>query len=731
MQGAISAVVYQNYDNGYAVLRLDCGSGQTVTVVGTVPMPAVGERLVVTGRWASHANYGRQFEAEFLERLMPQSGAEILAYLSSGAIKGIGVKMAARIVSQFGDDTLRILEREPEKLAQVPGISQAKAIAVGQLFRAQSGLRQIMEFFALHHLPAELAVRTYKIYGEQTMELLYQDPYLLMDDGLDAPFAPVDAFAVELGVAADDPRRVEAGLLFEMRYNLAAGHSFLPRDKLALATGQLLSISQEAAAEGINRLLEAKRLIGDRLAGIDIAYLPELYQAETEAARRLRELAGEEYAAPADLEEKLCQAERSSGLEYAPQQARAIREAAQSGVLLITGGPGTGKTTILNGVLSLYSQMGLKCLLAAPTGRAAKRLTEVTGREASTIHRLLEAGIDPNTGKMFFARDEGNPLRADAVIVDEMSMVDVLLLGSLLRAIPPRRRLILVGDPDQLPPVGPGFPFGDMLRSGVLPTVRLTEIFRQAQQSLIVMNAHRVNRGELPDLRSRDSDFFFLPCRTEEAVAQIITDLCEKRLPQNMGIPAGQIQVLSPTRKGPVGTWELNKRLQARLNPPSPAKKERSWGGFSYREGDRVMQIRNNYDILWKKTDGSAVGAGIFNGDVGTIREIDPAMETVTVVFEDREAEYDFTQLGELEPAYAMTVHKSQGSEYRAVVMAVWGGSGYLYNRSVLYTAITRARELLILVGRPETVETMTNAVRVGRRYTGLKLRLQEKDYVV
>ncbi len=727
LQGTVSAVVFQNYDNGYAVLRLACEDGQTVTVVGTVPMPAVGERLMVTGRWASHASYGRQFEAEFLERLMPQTQAEILAYLSGRAIKGIGARMAARIVSCFGDDTLRIMEREPEKLAQVPGISEAKAKLIGETFRSQTGLRQLMEFFGLHHLPAELAVRTYKLYGEQTMDLLYDDPYLLMDEGLDAPFGPVDQFAIDLGVAGDDPRRVEAGLLFEMRYNLTGGHSFLPRDKLVLATAQMLSVEPETAKAGLDRLLEGGRLVGDTLAGIDIAYLPELYDAETECAARLLEFAGERYEAPEDLEAMLAQAAGGSGLRYAPQQEEALRAAARTGVLLITGGPGTGKTTILNGILSLYSQMGLKCLLAAPTGRAAKRLTEVTGREASTIHRLLEAGVDPNTGRMFFARDESSPLRADAVIVDEMSMVDVLLLGSLLRAIPPRRRLILVGDPDQLPPVGPGSPFGDMLRSGVLPSVRLTEIFRQAQRSLIVMNAHRVNHGQMPDLKCRTSDFFFLPCRTEEAVAQTITDLCAQRLPKNMGIPSGQIQVLTPTRKGAVGTWSLNKRLQDRLNPPSPEKKERAWGEFSFREGDRVMQIRNNYDIMWKKTDGSAIGAGIFNGDIGTVSSIDPAMETMTVVFEDREAEYDFTQLGELEPAYAMTVHKSQGSEYRAVILSVWGGSGYLCNRSVLYTAITRARELLILVGRPEAVAAMTESVRVGRRYTGLKLRLQEK----
>ena len=727
LQGAISAVVYQNYDNGYSVLRLTCSDGQTVTVVGTIPLPAVGERLMVTGRWSSHASYGRQFEAEFLERTLPQSAGDILNYLSSRAVKGIGPKMAARIVDRFGADTLRIMEQEPARLAEVPGISELKAMAIGEVFRLQVGLRSLMEFFALHHLPAELAVRTYKLYGDQTIELLYDDPYLLMDDGLEAPFGAVDRFAIELGVAGDDPRRIEAGIRFELTYNLTAGHSFLPQDKLAAATAQLLSVEPEAILQGIERLLEGERLVRSRLAGITIIYLPELYEAEDLCTRRLLELGSHRFPAPTRLESMVRSAAAESGLSYSAQQEQAIREAAVSGLLLITGGPGTGKTTLLNGILALYGQMGLRCLLAAPTGRAAKRLTEVTGQDASTIHRLLEAGIDPNTGMMVFAKDESNPLKADAIIIDEMSMVDIQLLHSLLRAIPGNKRLILVGDPDQLPPVGPGFPFGDMLRSNMLSSVRLTEIFRQAQESLIVMNAHRVNRGELPDLRSRKSDFFFLPARSEQEVAQTIVDLCSRRLPKNMGIPAEQIQVLTPTRKGGVGTWSLNQLLQASLNPAAPTKKERAFGDFSFREGDRVMQIRNNYDIMWKKLDGSAVGTGIFNGDIGTIQAISMEQETITVRFDDRKADYDFTMLGELEPAYAMTVHKSQGSEYRAVILSAWNGSPYLLSRSVLYTAITRARELLIIVGREECIAAMTQNAKVGRRYSGLKLRLQGK----
>ena len=725
LQGAVAAVVYQNYDNGYAVLRLNCGGGNTVTVVGTIPMPVLGERLMVTGKWTSHSNFGRQFEAEFLERMLPQTALEIQSYLSSRAIKGIGPVMAARIVEYFGDQTLLVLERDPEKLALVPGISLEKARNFGAEFRRQAGMRQLMEFFALHQLPTELAVRAYKLYGEQTVELLYDDPYLLMDSGLDAPFNAVDRFAISLGVAGDDPRRIEAGVLFELSYNLTGGHTFLPRAKLVAATAQLLTVEAEDVDAGITRLHEGERLVCQSLADIDVVYLPHIHEAEVYCAYRLLKFAQWPHPEPEHTERLLKQVEEESAVRYSDQQRHAIRSAAGSGVLIITGGPGTGKTTIINGILELLGRMQLKCLLAAPTGRASKRLTEVTGEEASTIHRLLEAGIDPNTGLMVFNRDEDQPLKADAIIVDEMSMVDVQLLHSLLRAIPQNKRLILVGDPDQLPPVGPGFPFGDMLRSNMLPTVRLTDIFRQAQESLIVTNAHRINSGELPELRRVDRDFFFMRRNSEEALTQLICDLCATRLPKNMGIPADQIQVLSPTRKGGAGTVYLNKLLQKVLNPPAPNKKERQYGDFSFREGDRVMQIRNNYDILWKKTDGSAVGAGVFNGDIGTITAIDPQAETLTVVYDDREAEYDFSMLSELEPAYAMTVHKSQGSEYRAVILTAWNGSPYLLSRSVLYTAVTRARELLIIVGKEDVVATMVHNSKRSRRYTGLKLRLQ------
>ena len=708
LQGTVAAVVYQNAENGYAVLRLSCG-GQAVSVVGTIPLPVPGERLVITGRWAINANYGKQFEAEFLERLMPETTPEILSYLSSRTVKGIGPKLAARIVERFGAETLAVMEREPQRLAEVSGITPLKAREIGRVFRQQTGMRRLIEFLSLHHLPAELAVRLYRLWGEEAMDILSSDPYSLTEPGLDADFGLVDRFAISLGIAADDPRRVEAGLVFELSYNQTAGHVFLPCEKLIQATATLLSVDAGTVQEGLRRLVEGEHVAQDHLAGIDIAYLPDLYEAETYVARRIGSMAADRLPEPPNLELLVSQVQKAGAVAYSPQQAEAVRAAAVSRLLIVTGGPGTGKTTILSTTSPVFSSVTLMVVLF-------------------TIHRLLESQLDPATGQLIFTRDEDNPLKAHAVIVDETSMVDLPLLASLLRALPTGCRLILVGDPDQLPPVGPGCPLSDILRSGVVPAVRLTEIFRQAQESLIVMNAHRVNSGVMPDLKTVTSDFFFLRRRTEEAVASTIGDLCRTRLPDRMGIPPEEIQVLSPTRKGPTGTASLNLLLQAQLNPPAPDKKEKKWGDFSFREGDRVMQIRNNYDILWKKTDGTQVGTGIFNGDIGVITEIDLNAELLTVVFDDRQAEYDFDMLRELELAYAMTVHKSQGSEYQAVVLAAWSCAPNLRTRRVLYTAITRARKLLVVVGREDILQTMTENQRQSRRYSGLKLRLQEKE---
>ena len=721
ISGTVAAVVFQNQENGYAVIKLDSEEGGLITVVGTIPVPVAGERLIVTGKWGTHANYGRQFEAEFLERMLPDSSKEILAYLSSRAVRGIGPKTAEKIVAAFGEDSLKILERAPERLTEISGISMKKALEMGASFRQQVGVRHLIEFLAAYHIPAETAVQLYRAYGGRAMELVQENPYLLTQPQFGAGFSSADTLALELGFDGNDPRRVEAGVLFELRHNLGNGHSFLPKDKLTAATASLLELEAAEVEEAMDRLCELGRIELDEIAGLQAVYLPEYYEAETYITQRILRMASQ---TPQERKEvSVASIEAVNGIRYAEKQREAICAAAQERVMILTGGPGTGKTTTLAGILTLFDQRHLQTLLAAPTGRAAKRLSELTGREASTIHRLLETQISPETGEMVFMRDEDEPLKCDALIVDEVSMVDVLLMHSLLLALPQEATLILVGDPDQLPSVGAGRLFSDLITGGAVKTICLTEIFRQAQQSLIVMNAHAVNRGELPVLTVKDRDFFFMKRRTAESVVQTIADLCARRLPENMGIRPEDIQVISPTRKGETGTVNLNRVLQAALNPPQPSKKEKYCGEICFREGDRVMQIRNNYDILWKRPDGGS-GTGIFNGDIGIICRIDPYEDQVHIRFDDRDAVYDSDMLPELELAYAITAHKSQGSEYKAVIFAVFGGAPLLLTRGVLYTAITRARELLILVGNEEVVAQMTYNNRRDKRYSGLRWRL-------
>ncbi len=724
LQGTVQAVTFQNPENGYTVLRLLEDCGEMVTVVGTIPMAVAGERLVVTGTWTAHPTYGRQFTAEFLERLMPQTSREILAYLSARTVKGIGPVTAERLVAAFGSETLDVLENSPERLATVEGISRKKAKAMCEEFCRLVSVRRLIEFLAAHSLPPELGVRLYRDYGDTAMDAIREDPYLMADARFGADFSRVDAFAMAMGVDSDDEQRVEAGVLFELSHNLGNGHVFIPWDKLSAATAALLDLPLDVIEAGMDRLCEQQRMVTDALRNIQICYLPEWHEAEVYVTEKLAQLAKADDTPPWNLDKLLERIDHKQG-GYAQKQLEAIRAAATRRLLVVTGGPGTGKTTTMAGILDLFDLMGLKTQLAAPTGRAAKRLTECTGREAATIHRLLESQYDPESGSMLFVRDEAEPIRADAVIVDEASMVDLMLMSALLRAVRPGCRLILVGDPDQLPSVGAGNVFSDIIRSGAAQTVFLTEVFRQARQSLIVMNAHAVNSGQMPELGVRDKDFFFMRRRDGETLVQTVADLCASRLPKNMGIPASEIQVLSPTRKGLTGTGNLNRCLQAALNPASASKKERQYGDTVYREGDRVMQIRNNYDIPWKRNDGTGAGTGIFNGDIGMIRAIDSAMETMTIEFDDHYAEYSFDQLSELEPAYAMTVHKSQASEYRAVVLTALGGSPYLLSRSILYTAITRARELLVIVGSEDVVAAMVHNDKQQRRYSGLKLRLE------
>ena len=709
IRGTVLAILFQNQENGYTVIRFTTEEQITITVVGTIPLCTPGEKLVITGHWETHQTHGMQFHAEFLERVMPAGAQAIEQYLASRVIKGIGPRTASRIVKLFGDETFEIMEQHPERLAEVPGISPQKARAIGVSFQKQFGMRKLLEFLLKGGLPGELAMPLYKAYGDLAMEALNDDPYLLTEDFFGASFAVVDQFAVRNGVEAEDPRRVQSAAVYTLRHNLGNGHTFLPADKLCMATATMISIDAENVRDTLDDLNMAGKLVVDTLKGITVCYLPEYYEAETYVATRMLEMAAQVPEVPDRLDGTLAAVQREIGTEYAPDQREAILKAARSTVMLLTGGPGTGKTTTVNGILGLFDRLGIKTVLAAPTGRAANRLKELCGREAATIHRLLETQYDPESGNLCFMHDESEPLKADAVVVDETSMVDILLMAALLKALKPHCRLILVGDPDQL------------------PSVRLTEIFRQARETLMIMNAHAINAGQMPELMVKNKDFFFLLRRDMQRAVDTIVDLCIRRLPQNMGIPADQIQVLSPTRKTDAGTAALNMRLQAALNPPSVDKQEHKRGKILFRVGDRVMQIKNNYDIMWKKTEGFGAGTGVFNGDVGKVTDIDPGEETMTVVFDDRQVEYTFDLLGQLELAYAMTVHKSQGSEYRAVILSVSQANPYLLTRSILYTAVTRAKELLILVGDPAVVQQMVENNRQSRRYSGLKLRL-EKD---
>ena len=724
IEGTVESVIYQNQENGYTVLRLDGGEGQTLTVVGCMPGVAPGEGIAVEGTWTRHASYGEQFKAEAVERRTPAGTKAIFDYLSSGAVKGIGAATARRMVEEFGEETLTVLEEHPERLTQIRGITRKKALAMGENFRLQMGMRRLLEFLGEHEVPLQLAMPLYRKYGDRALEIIRGNPYLLVDGELGVEFSTADKLALSMGMEGDDPQRIEAGLLFELAHNLDNGHAFLPRRKLLPATAQLIELEGETEAleDALEALLERGEVIQETVANEEAVYLHDLYEAEQYVAFRLSEMARGEQVPPAGLDGLIDRIQAEQGIVYAPQQRQAVELAAASQVMLLTGGPGTGKTTSLRGVLALFDQLGLETALAAPTGRAAKRLGELCGMEAATIHRLLETQYDPRSGRLVFAHDEDDPLRADAVIVDETSMVDILLMRGLLSALRPECRLILVGDPDQLPSVGPGNLFSDLIRSGVVPMVRLTEIFRQAAESAIVRNAHGVNRGELPDLRDNKHDFFFLRRKDPARAAETIVELVQTRLPNNMGIPPEQIQVLSPTRKRVTGTAALNRAIQEAVNPPAPDRPERRFGEYVFRQGDRVMQVRNNYDVIWK--DGLTTGMGVFNGDIGRIVEVDNRSELITVDFEGRLVEYTPDMLGELEPAYAITVHKAQGSEYRAVILSVSDGAPVLLTRGVLYTAITRARELLILVGDEDVVARMTANDRQQRRYSGLRWRL-------
>ncbi len=731
--GTVSQIVFQNEENGYAVLRLIAPDGEEITATGYIPGLGLGEELTLGGRWTTHPSYGEQFTAESFERRLPVSVRGIADYLGSGLIKGIGPRLAVKIAEKFGEDTFDILQNDPAQLTEIRGITTKKAQDIGRQFTEMSEMRLLMDFLTENGLPVWLTPRLYKRLGVAAMDALTENPYLLCDESYEIDFGLADALALNLGLPRLSEERADAGILYTMTFNLNNGHTFIPVEKLVGAACTLLSdddvvFEEPRAMESIERLAARGQVVREIIAGRDAVYLRQMYEAEDFLAGCLKQMAAQTYTYDFDLDELLNALEQDADVAYAPLQKKAIATAAKCGVSILTGGPGTGKTTAVRGMLRVFEALGLETVLAAPTGRAAKRLSELCGMEAKTIHRLLEAGYGPG-GKLAFQRCLTNPLECGVVVLDEVSMVDISLMQALLAAMPTGARLVLVGDADQLPPVGPGNFLRDLITSGCVPVTQLTEIFRQAQKSDVVMNAHAINEGRMPVPSGKDGDFFLMKKADPAAVLQTVTELCRDRLPRYYGLSPSQIQVLTPSRRQGAGTAQLNRRLQEALNPATPEKNEKRFGDTVFREGDRVMQIRNNYDIVWERMDNHEQGTGMFNGDVGEILQIFPGQECLIVKFDDKLATYTFDMLDELELAYAMTVHKAQGSEFEAVIVALSAGvPRRLLTRNILYTAITRAKKLLVIVGAQETLETMVNTNTRGRRYSALKARMLLED---
>lgn len=724
VEGSVQSIIFQNAENGYTVLRLVTEEGELLTVVGCIPCAAPGERLAVDGVWETHPQHGEQLRAVELERRLPETEDDMISYLSSGVCKGVGPATAQRIVERFGKRTMEVLEQTPEKLTCLKGMTEKKAQEIAAGFRHALGLRHLMAFLAQYQLPPVLAMNLRRQYGEGALEAVRKNPYLLSGDVCGVDFSVTDSIAMSLGFSADSDCRVQAAVTFELSHNENNGHVFLPRQKLTAATAQLLGCGEDLAERALDALAERRAVICQKVANVDACYLRRLWEDETYACAKLETLLNACADRSALADRAVEEIQREQGITYAPQQREAVEKAAGNGVLILTGGPGTGKTTTVRGIVALFRKMGLDIVLAAPTGRASKRLGELTGMEAQTVHRLLGMNWNEVTHEAVFTKSEKEPLEADAVIVDEMSMVDLPLFAALLRALRPGTRLVMVGDADQLPSVGAGNVFSDMIRSGRIETVFLREVFRQAEQSAIIRNAHAVNNGQPPQLTNdARGDFFFMCRRDAERAVSTVVELCQKRLPENMSIPADQIQVLTPTRKGPTGTANLNRLLQKAINPGAKGKQEVLWGDRLFREGDRVMQTKNDYDVVWEKSDGTA-GTGMFNGDIGRIVQIDPSGQWISIDFEDRMATYTAEMLTEVDLAYAMTIHKSQGSEYRCVVLCVMPSAPSLMVRGVLYTAVTRARELLVLVGDDAAVRAMAANDKRQRRYSGLRWRL-------
>ena len=724
LEGSVEQIVFCNEDNGYTVCDMAL-EDDIVTVCGIMPMLCEGDRLCVYGKWVHSAKYGRQFSVEQYERVMPADIASMLRYLSSRAIKGIGPKTAAKIIEEFGEDSFDVIENHPEWLANIKGISTKVALAASESFKEQAGIRSAMMFFR-EYFGASTTVRIYKKWGSSSVDIAKKNPYRLCNEIEGIGFERADALANSLGLQNDNFDRIMSGLSYVLiksaSYN---GHVCLPREKLCEAGAELLEVSTEETDRAISELIRMGRFKYVLQGEAQMIYLAEAYDEEKYVAEKLTLL--DKMCATvdvSDIDRFIEREEAKAGIEYASLQKKAISDALRYGVMVLTGGPGTGKTTVVRALIHIFDSMGYEIALAAPTGRAAKRMSEATAMEAKTIHRLLEMSYDLE-GRSVFNRNEFDLLDEQIIIVDEASMIDSALMCALLKAIKPGARLIIIGDSDQLPSVGAGNVLRDIIESGRFATVRLCEIFRQAQESLIVTNAHAINRGEMPNLAVKDKDFFFLRRDRDRDIAATVVDLCKNRPPRAYGNMARNgLQVICASRKGEAGTENLNVLLQQALNPRERGKSEHSFRERIFREGDRVMQTRNNYDIAWVREYDGKEGNGIFNGDIGIIESIEVAEREMTVIFDDRRVVYDFSLLEDLEHAYAITVHKSQGSEYPMVVMPMCTASQMLHTRNLFYTAVTRAQSMVILVGREDIIKEMVENNRRSMRYTGLCHRL-------
>lgn len=729
LAGYVEHIIYRNTDNGYTVLNLVSGEDE-ITCVGIFSTIAEGENIEAAGDYTDHPTYGTQFKVVSFEEKAPEDQEAIERYLGSGAIKGIGLAMAARIVRRFKEDTFRIIEEEPERLAEVKGISERKAMEIASQVNEKRDLRQAMIFLQQFGITMNLAVKIYNKYGQEVYGILKENPYRLADDIEGVGFRTADDIAAKAGIRTDSDFRVRSGILYTLLQASGEGHTFLPQEELTAKTSELLGIDKEIIEKNYMDLSIDRKIIMKQSGEQTQIYSASFYYMEANTATMLRELDIAYDVADAEIEQRIHNIEKQTGMQLDEHQVQAVKEAVRNGLLVITGGPGTGKTTTINTIIRYFEMEGMDIFLAAPTGRAAKRMSETTGFEARTIHRMLElnGGMEGSAG---FERNETNPLETDLVIIDEMSMVDITLMNSLLKAIAPGTRLILVGDINQLPSVGPGSVLKDIIQSEAFNVVMLTKIFRQASTSDIIVNAHKINRGEEVSLDNKSMDFFFLKRYEADIIINVVLQLVKQKLPKFVDATPYDIQVLTPMRKGLLGVERLNGILQQYLNPPDQSKREKEHGDMVFREGDKVMQTKNNYQLEWEICTkfGLTVdkGMGIFNGDMGIITEINDFAETMTVEFDEgRKVEYSYKLLDELELAYAITIHKSQGSEYPAVVIPLLNGPSMLMNRNLLYTAVTRARKCVTLVGNDTTFNQMIQNTSQQKRYSGLCDRIRE-----